>query len=71
MSLKVSTSMAKLKDNEDSRSEELSKDEEMGLFIRHYNRYKRKNSLKNFDKNLIKFRNSNPPKKWEDENKEK
>lgn len=37
---------------------------------RRYNRYRIKNSLNNFDKNLIKFKNSNPPKKWEDKNKE-
>lgn len=39
------------------------KDEDTGLFVRHYNKYIKRNSLKHSDKNLVKFRKSNPPRK--------
>ena len=44
------------KNDSDSSSDKDSDDEEMGLFVRRYNRFIRKNGIKNFDKNLINFR---------------
>lgn len=42
LSLKASTSKTKSKDDDDDTSEYFSKDEEIRLFIRRYNRYMRK-----------------------------
>lgn len=39
----------------DSSSDEDSDDEEMRLFVRRYNKFIRKNGIKHFDKNLMKF----------------
>lgn len=53
-----------------SSSEESSKEEKMRLFVMHYNRNTRKNGLKQYNKNLMKFRNYNPLNKLEDKKME-
>lgn len=70
ISLKASTSKAKVQDIEDDLSNESSKYEEMGLFVRRYSKHIRKNNLKHLDQNMIKLRKSNPPNKWDDKKKE-
>lgn len=49
--------------NKVNSDEETPKQEETGLFVRLYNRYLKRNKLKHSNKGLIKFRNTQPPKK--------
>ncbi|KAK2421404.1 gag-protease polyprotein [Trifolium repens] len=57
IALKASKSKSKKVEHvESSSSEDDSDDEEMGLFVRRYNRYVRKNGIRHSDENLIKFR---------------
>jgi hypothetical protein len=57
IALKASTSKSKkVEQVESSSSEDDSDDEEMGLFVRRYNRYVRKNGIRHSDDNLKKFR---------------
>lgn len=65
ISLKASSSKDKVKDDEDNSNEDSSKDEEMSLFVKRYNNYMKRNCLKPSDKNFVKFKRSNPPRKWE------
>lgn len=39
------------------------------MFVKHYNNYMKRNDLNHSDKNLVKFRRPNPPRKWEDNKK--
>lgn len=65
----MSTRTWKNKDKGDNLDEDSSKEYDMGLFVKRYNRYMRKNNLKHSDKNLINFKKSHPYKK-ENERKE-
>ncbi|KAK2364610.1 cysteine-rich RECEPTOR kinase [Trifolium repens] len=57
IALKASKSKSKkVEQVEISSSEDDSDDEEMGLFVRRYNRYVRKNGIRHSDDNLKKFR---------------
>ncbi|KAK2422340.1 gag-protease polyprotein [Trifolium repens] len=57
IALKASKSKSKkVEQVESSSSEDDSDDEEMGLFVRCYNRYVRKNGIKHSDENLKKYR---------------
>ncbi|KAK2370012.1 gag-protease polyprotein [Trifolium repens] len=57
IALKASKSKSKkVEQVESSSSEDDSDDEEMGLFVRRYNRYVRKNGIRHSDDNLKKFR---------------
>ncbi|KAK2422441.1 gag-protease polyprotein [Trifolium repens] len=57
IALKASKSKSKKVEHvESSSSEDDSDDEEMGLFVRRYNRYVRKNGIRHSDDNLKKFR---------------
>ncbi|KAK2435416.1 gag-protease polyprotein [Trifolium repens] len=57
IALKASKSKSKkVEQVESSSSEDDSDDEEMGLFVRCYNRYVRKNGIRHSDDNLKKFR---------------
>ncbi|KAK2354182.1 gag-protease polyprotein [Trifolium repens] len=60
IALKTSTSKStkskKVEHVESSSSEDDSDDEEMGLFVRRYNRYMRKNGIRHSDDNLKKYR---------------
>lgn len=70
ISLKASCYKAKVKDDEINFNEDSSNNEEMSLFVKCYNKYMKRNTLKHYDKDLVKFRRSNPPRKWEDNKKE-
>lgn len=65
ISLNPFSSNAKVEDDEDNINKASSKDEEMSLFVRHYNKHIKRKSLKHYDKSLMKFRKSNPSKKLE------
>lgn len=67
---KASNSKAKFEDDEYGTSENSSKDEYIRLFVRRYNKYMSENGLKHYNRNLMNFRKSNPPKKWYGKNKE-
>jgi hypothetical protein len=55
--LKASSSKENSSIKEDCDSnEDSSNEEEMGVFVRIYNRYVKKNGMKHSDKNLINFR---------------
>ena len=57
IALKASKSKSKKVEHvESSSSEDDSDDEEMGLFVRRYNRYVRKNGIRHSDDNLKKYR---------------
>ncbi|KAK2444047.1 gag-protease polyprotein [Trifolium repens] len=57
IALKASKSKSKKVEHvESSSSEDDSDDEEMGLFVRRYNRYVRKNGIRHSDENLKKYR---------------
>ncbi|KAK2444675.1 gag-protease polyprotein [Trifolium repens] len=57
IALKTSKSKSKKVEHvESSSSEDDSDDEEMGLFVRRYNRYVRKNGIRHSDENLKKYR---------------
>ena len=57
IALKASKSKSKKVEHvESSSSEDNSDDEEMGLFVRRYNRYVRKNGIRHSDENLKKYR---------------
>lgn len=51
-----SNSSHKEQSDGDSSSDKDSDDEEMGLFVRRYNKFIRNNGIKHSDKNLMKFR---------------
>ncbi|KAK2420445.1 rust resistance kinase Lr10 [Trifolium repens] len=55
IALKASTSKSKKVEQMESSSSEDDSDEEMGLFVRRYNRYVRKNEIRHSDENLQKF----------------
>lgn len=63
ISLKALISKAKIEEDQDNLSDDSSKDKEMRLFVRRYNKYMMKSVLKHLDKKLMKFRKLNPPKK--------
>lgn len=52
-----SSKVKKSKEYNDNSEEQFSKTEEMGLFVRHYNIYLKRNKLKHTDKGLGNFRN--------------
>lgn len=57
IALRASSSKANnLEQQESDTDDDSSNDEEMGLFVRRYNRYIRRNGLRHNDKNLMKFR---------------
>ncbi|KAK2430292.1 gag-protease polyprotein [Trifolium repens] len=60
ITLKISTSKStkskRIEHVESSSSEDDSDDEEMGLFVRRYNRYVKKNGIRHSDENLKKYR---------------
>lgn len=58
-----SSKLNKSVEESDNYDEEVSKKEEMDLFVKHYNRYLKRNKLKNTDKGLVNFRNTYPPNK--------
>ena len=51
------------KEESDNLDKESSKEEDMSLFVRHYNRYLNRNKLKHNDKGLVNFKNTHPSKK--------
>ena len=57
--------------NNDSSDDEILDGEEMGLFVRKYNRYIQKNGVKHSDNNLMKFRRKSSPIKEENNKKDK
>lgn len=64
LSLKVSTSQAKkTKEESENSFEESPKEKEMGLFIRRYNWYLKRNKLKHTEKGLINFKKYHPSKR--------
>src|SRR3954466_6051918 len=64
------TSRQELKDNETSNDEEYD-DEDMGLFVRRYNKYLKKNGAKHSNKGLINYRKQSTKFKQDDNNKGK
>jgi hypothetical protein len=64
-----SKSSRKEQSDNDSSSDKDSDDEEMGLFVRRYNRFIRKNGVKHSDKNLMKFRRQSTDSKQEENKK--
>ena len=65
-----SNSSTKEQDDNGSTSDENSDDEEMGLFVRRYNRFIRKNGIKHSDKNLIIFRKQSKEPRQEENKKQ-
>lgn len=58
-----SSKAKKLKEEKENSNKEAPKEEEMVLFVRCYNRYLKRNKLKHFDRGLINFKNTHPPKR--------
>lgn len=58
-----SLKVKKSKEESDNYDEEVFKREEMGLFVRHYNRYLKTNKLKHTDKSVVNYTNTHPFKK--------
>lgn len=59
----LSSEAKKSKEESDNSDEEAPKEEKMGLFVRRYNRYMKRNKLKHSDKGLVNFKKSHPPKR--------
>src|SRR3954462_3113543 len=64
------TSSQELKDSDTSNYED-SDDEEMGMFVRRYNKYLKKNGAKHSNKGLINYRKQSNKFKQDDNNKGK
>src|SRR3954471_18369399 len=73
ISLKALSSKSSTKDacGSESSDEGDSPDEDMGLFVRKYNRYLRKNEIKHSDNNLVDYRRQAKSNKQEDSKKTK
>src|SRR4051812_21232477 len=73
IALKASSSKSFTKDTCDSESsdEEESQDEDMGLFVRRYNKYLRKNEIKHSDNNLVDYRRQSKSNKQDEYKKTK
>src|SRR3954471_12794027 len=65
ISIKASRSKSSTKDTCDSESsdEDESPDEDMGLFVRRYNKYLRKNEIKHSENSLVDYRRQSKPNK--------
>src|SRR4051812_37756626 len=70
IALKASRSKSSTKDSRGSDSSDYgeSPDEDMGLFIRKYNRYLRRNEIQHSDTNLIDYRRQAKPNKQDEGN---
>ena len=55
----------------DSSDDDESSSEDMGLFVRKYHRYLRKNEVQHSDKNLINYRNQSKPSRQDEGKKSK
>src|SRR3954468_24580978 len=73
IALKASSSKSSTKDTCDSESsdEDESPDEDMGLFVRRYNKYLRKNEIKHSDNNLVDYRRQSKHNKQDEYKKTK
>lgn len=54
--MKASIFKAKVEEDEDNSDKDSSKDGEMSLFARHYNKYIKRNDLKHSNKKLVKLK---------------
>lgn len=54
--MKASIFKAKVEEDEDNSDKDSSKDGDMSLFARHYNKYIKRNDIKHSNKNLVKLK---------------
>lgn len=68
--MKASTSKVKVVVDDESTNDDSFQEEEMSLFVKHYNKYIKRNCIKYSNKNLINFRRPQSLKNMEDKKKD-